>query len=149
MTTETKNDTILIVDDEESIRRILRKMLSRHGYPCLEANCATQALQQLGNNSVSLAVLDICMPQTSGLELLPKIKNQHPDTAVVMATAVIEPNIIIECMKEGAQDYIVKPYELDKVLLHSLEIVLHKRQLALTMKKFPGKTNRKSRATTD
>jgi putative two-component system response regulator len=138
MTTETKNETILIVDDEEPIRRILKKMLSRQGYPCLEADCATQALQQLGHNSVALAVLDICMPHTSGLELLPEIKIQHPDTAVVMATAVIEPNIIIECMKEGAQDYIVKPYELDKVL-RSFEIVLHKRQLALTMKQFQEK----------
>lgn len=138
MTTETKNDTILIVDDEEAIRRILKKMLNKHGYPCLEAECATQALQQLRNNNVALAVLDICMPHTSGLELLPEIKNQHPDIAVVMATAVIEPNVIIECMKEGAQDYIVKPYELDKVL-RSFEIVLHKRQLALTMKKFQEK----------
>jgi putative two-component system response regulator len=135
MTTETKNETILIVDDEEPIRRMLKKMLSKQGYACLEADCASQALQQLGQNAVALAVLDIMMPHKSGLELLPEIKNQHPDTAVVMATALIEPNIIIECMKGGAQDYIVKPYELGKVL-RSLEIVLHKRQLALTLKQF-------------
>jgi response regulator RpfG family c-di-GMP phosphodiesterase len=135
MTTAIKNETILIVDDEEPIRRILKKMLSKQGYPCLEADCAAQALQQLGHNTVALTVLDIVMPHKSGLELLPEIKNRHPDTAVVMATAVIEPNIIIECMKEGAQDYILKPYELNKVL-RSLEIVLHKRQLALTLKQF-------------
>jgi response regulator RpfG family c-di-GMP phosphodiesterase len=130
-----KNETILLVDDEEPIRRPLKKMLTKRGYACLEADCASKAMQQLGDNTVALAVLDIIMPHKSGLELLPEIKNQHPDTAVVMATAVAEPDIIIECMKEGALDYIVKPYELDKVL-RSLEIVLHKRKLALTLKEF-------------
>ena len=135
MTTETKNETILLVDDEEPVRRPLRKMLTRQGYACLEADCASQAMQQLGGNAVALAILDVVMPYKSGIELLPEIKNQHPDTAVIMATSVIEPDIIIECMKEGAQDYILKPFELAKVL-GSLETVLHKRQLALTMKQF-------------
>jgi response regulator RpfG family c-di-GMP phosphodiesterase len=135
MTTEIKNAIILLVDDEEPIRRPLRKMLTKRGYSCLEADCASQAMQQLGNNTVALAILDIVMPHKSGLELLPEIKNQHPDTAVVMATAVIEPDIIIECMRAGAQDYIVKPFELDKVI-RNLEIVLNKRQLAQTLKQF-------------
>lgn len=135
MTTETKNETILIVDDEEPIRRPLKRMLTRRGYACLEADCAERAMQQLDANSVDLAILDIMMPQKSGRELLPEIKVHHPDTVVIMATAMIEPEIIIECMREGALDYIIKPYELDKVL-RSLEIALHKRQLAVTMKQF-------------
>ena len=135
MTAETKNETILIVDDEEPIRRPLRRMLTKRGYACLEADCAEMAMQQLRANKVDLAILDIMMPQKSGRELLPEIKTQHPDTAVIMATAMIEPEIIVECMKEGALDYIMKPYELDKVL-RSLEIALHKRQLAITMKQF-------------
>jgi putative two-component system response regulator len=92
-------------------------------------------MQQLGENTVDLAILDIMMPYKSGLELLPEIKQQHPDIAVVMATAVLEPDTIIKCMKSGAHDYITKPWELDKVL-HSLEIVLQKRHLELTLKKF-------------
>ena len=82
MTTETKNETILLVDDEEPVRRPLRKMLTRQGYACLEADCASQAMQQLGGNAVALAILDVVMPYKSGIELLPEIKNQHPDTAV-------------------------------------------------------------------
>ena len=65
---------------------------------------------------------------------------------------MIEPDIIIECMKEGAQDYILKPFELAKVL-GSLEIVLHKRQLALTMKQFQeslkGKVDRTGHGNTE
>jgi putative two-component system response regulator len=135
MTTETLAETILIVDDEEPVRRPLKKKLTRKGYACLEADCASKAMQQLGDNDVDLAILDIMMPHKSGLELLPEIKDQHPDIAVVMATAVVEPNIIIQCMKEGAQDYITKPFELEKVV-QSVEIVLRKRQLELTLKQF-------------
>jgi response regulator RpfG family c-di-GMP phosphodiesterase len=110
-------------------------MLTKQGYTCLEADCANMAMQQLGDNAVDLAILDIMMPQKSGRELLPEIKEHHPETAVIMATALIEPEVIIECMREGAQDYLMKPYELDKVI-RSMEIVLHKRRLAMTLKRF-------------
>lgn len=135
MTTISKSGTILIVDDEEPIRRPLKRMLTKQGYTCLEADCANMAMQQLGDNAVDLAILDIMMPQKSGRELLPEIKEHHPETAVIMATALIEPEVIIECMREGAQDYLMKPYELDKVI-RSMEIVLHKRRLAMTLKRF-------------
>jgi response regulator RpfG family c-di-GMP phosphodiesterase len=135
MTTVTKSGTILIVDDEEPIRRPLKRMLTKKGYTCLEADCASMAMQQLDTYIVDLAILDIMMPQKSGRELLPEIKIQHPNTAVIMATAMIEPEIIIECMREGAQDYIMKPFEMDKVV-RSMEIVLNKRDLAMTIKRF-------------
>jgi putative nucleotidyltransferase with HDIG domain len=135
MTTAIKNDTILIVDDEEPIRRPLKRMLTKKGYPCLEADCARQAMQRLDENTVSLAILDIRMPAKSGIELLSDIKAVHPDTAVIMATAVMEPEIIIQCMKDGALDYIMKPFEFDKVI-RSMEIVLRKRQLAVTLRQF-------------
>ena len=130
-----QKETILIVDDEEPVRRPLRKLLAKNGYSCLEADSASAALQQLGGNPVDLTILDVMMPQKSGLELLPEIKEQYPDIAVVMATAVVEPDIIIECMKNGALDYIRKPFKLDKVV-GSLETVLRKRQLAQTLKTF-------------
>lgn len=135
MTTETVTETILIVDDEEPVRRPLKRKLTKKGYNCLEADCASQATHQLKANTIELAILDIMMPGKTGLELLPEIKEQHSDTAVIMATAVVEPNIIIQCMKEGAQDYITKPFELDKVV-HSVEIVLRKRNLELSLKQF-------------
>lgn len=135
MTTATKNETILIVDDEEPIRRPLKRMLIKKGYPCLEADCAIQAMSQLNENPVALAILDVRMPVKSGIELLSDIKTAHPDTAVIMATAVIEPEVIIQCMKDGALDYIIKPFEFDKVI-RSMENVLRKRQLGISLRQF-------------
>jgi response regulator RpfG family c-di-GMP phosphodiesterase len=135
MTVETRNETILIVDDEEPVRRPLRKVLVRKGYACLEADCADKAIETLSNNSVDLAILDVMMPHKSGLELLPEIKVQHPDMAIVMATAVIEPETIIECMREGARDYITKPYDLEK-FTQRVGLILQKRQFELTVKRF-------------
>src|SRR5512135_2857759 len=75
------------------------------------------------------------MPGKSGLELLPEIKEEYPDTAVIMATAVAEPDIIIECMKGGAHDYLTKPYDLNNVV-NSVDSVLRKRHLELMMKDY-------------
>ncbi|HXY74578.1 MAG TPA: response regulator [Dehalococcoidales bacterium] len=135
MLTEERKETILIVDDEEPVRRPLKRLLVKNGYSCLEADSAASAMDHLREHEINLAVLDIMMPHKSGLELLPEIKNQYPNIAVVMATAVIEPEIIISCMREGAQDYITKPFDLNKVL-HNIEMVLNKKQLELTIKQF-------------
>ncbi len=70
------------------------------------------------------------MPGKSGVELLTEIKVGYPDTAVVMATATTDTNIAIQCMKQGAYDYIVKPFNLDDVLL-SVSRALEKRRLEL------------------
>ena len=81
---------ILIVDDEEIIRRSLHKKLSREGYCCEEAGSAEEALRKLRRDSPQLVILDIKMPGKSGYELLPEIRASYPETAVIMATAVAE-----------------------------------------------------------
>ena len=112
-----KQERILIVDDEGASRKLLHQKLSNEGYRCLEAGNAEQALDKLSNNSVSLVVLDIRMPGKSGIELLPEIKVHYPDTAVVMATATTDTNIAIQCMKQGAYDYLTKPVAMEEVIL--------------------------------
>jgi putative two-component system response regulator len=135
MTTESKNEMILIVDDEGPVREPLRKILTRRGYVCLEANCADKAIETLSSNNVDLAILDIMMPHKSGLVLLPEIKGRHPDLTIVMAMAFTEPDIIIECMREGARDYITKPYDLEKVA-QRIGSLLQKRQLEIATRRF-------------
>ena len=88
-----KQERILIVDDEEAIRRLLHQKLSSEGYQCLEAGNAEQALDKLRNNAIDLVILDIKMPGKSGVELLPEIKASYPDTTVVMATATTDINV--------------------------------------------------------
>ena len=129
----SRQESILVVDDEKTIRRLLHQKLSSEGYQCQEATNAEQALEKLKNNLISLVVLDIKMPGKSGIELLPEIKAVHPNTAVVMATATTDINTAIQCMKQGAYDYITKPFDLDDVLL-SVDRALDKRRLELEIK---------------
>ena len=130
-----KQGSILIIDDEESIRRLLHQKLSSEGYQCGEAFNAEQALEKLGSNAFSLVILDIRMPGKSGIELLPEIKGSYPDTAVVMATATTDTNIAIQCMKQGAYDYLTKPFNLEEVIL-SVDRALEKGRLELENKEY-------------
>ena len=130
-----EQEGILVVDDEDAIRKLLHQKLSNEGYHCQEARNAEQALQKLTNNAISLVILDIKMPVKSGVELLPEIKVSYPDTAVVMATATTDINIATQCMKQGAYDYITKPFDLDDVILR-VDRALEKRKLELQIKEY-------------
>jgi len=125
-----KQATILIVDDEEAIRRILKQKLSSEGYQCQEAASAKRALENLRNNTIELVLLDIKMPSKPGTELLPEIKASYPDTTVVMATVLTDTRVAIHCLKQGAYDYITKPFDLDEVVL-SVGKALERRRLEL------------------
>ena len=128
-------ERILVVDDVASVRRLLCRKLSKEGYECEEADSARQALNRLGSSPAELVLLDIKMPGMSGIDLLPEIKSNYPDTAVIMATSVEETDVVIECMKNGADDYICKPFNLDNVAL-SVQRTLEKRQLQISIKEY-------------
>jgi putative nucleotidyltransferase with HDIG domain len=130
-----QRETLLIVDDEVAIRRLLRQRLSREGYQCEEADTAEQASNTLETNPIALVILDIKMPGKSGIELLPEIKSGHPDTAVIMATAVNDINVAIQCLKQGADDYICKPFNLEEVSL-AAQGALEKRRLKLELREY-------------
>jgi putative two-component system response regulator len=131
----SKQERILVVDDEAMVRRLLCQKLSQEGYQCDEASGADQALDKLREAPVELVILDIKMPGKSGVELLPEIKAGYPDTAVIMATALTDVNIVTQCMKQGAYDYICKPFDLSEVVM-SVEGVLNKRKLELEIRKY-------------
>src|SRR6266566_3473915 len=122
--------TVLVVDDEDGIRQALTRFLSRLGYHVQAASNATEALQQLSAHNPQAMLCDIRMPETSGVELLPKVLAQDPDLAVVMLTAIDEPRTAIECLKLGAYDYLIKPVDLEELEL-SLQHALRRRQLEL------------------
>jgi putative two-component system response regulator len=130
-----KQEKILIVDDEEGIRRLLHHKLAKAGYQCQEAENAERALEKMKVVPPELVILDIKMPGKSGIELLPEIKAQYPETAVIMATAVTEAANAISCMKEGADDYICKPFNLEEVVI-SVDKALEKRRLELEIKEY-------------
>src|SRR5260370_23095430 len=120
--------TVLVVDDEDGIREALTRFLSRLGYHVRAVATATEALQQLSAHNPQAMLCDIRMPETSGVELLPKVLAQDPDLAVLMLTAIDEPRTAIECLKLGAYDYLIKPVDLEELEL-SLQHALRQRQL--------------------
>jgi putative nucleotidyltransferase with HDIG domain len=126
---------LLIVDDESAIRRLLRQKLAGEGYQCEEADAAEQVLNMLETRPIALAILDIKMPGKSGIELLPEIKSSSPDTAVIMATAVNEVNVAVQCLKQGADDYICKPFNLEELFL-AIQKALEKRRLQLEIREY-------------
>jgi len=130
-----KQEKILVVDDEMMIRKLLSQKLSREGYTCEEADSAEQAVEKMKANPAELMILDIKMPGKSGIELLPEIKAKYAYTAVIMATAVNEASNAIQCMKQGADDYICKPFNLEEVSL-SVDRTLEKRRLELEIKEY-------------
>jgi len=130
-----QQETLLIVDDEAAIRNLLRQKLSREGYQCEEADAAEQTMNTLATSPIALVILDIKMPGKSGIELLPEIKSVHPDTAVIMATAVNDINVAIQCLKQGADDYLCKPFNLEEVSL-AVQRALEKRRLKLEIREY-------------
>ena len=130
-----KSEGILIVDDEPSVRRLLKNKLTGDGYRCYEAPDAAQALDALRRKKISLVMLDIKMPGKSGIDLLPEIKSVHSDTSVIMLTATADMATAIQCMKKGAYDYIIKPFELDTITI-SVARALETRRLELDNKEY-------------
>jgi putative two-component system response regulator len=119
---------ILIVDDEIYIREILTTTLGDAGFDCVSAGDAGTALEEMAVRVFDLAFIDIRMPVMSGKELLQIMHQKYPDTVVVVITAVDEAGTAIEMIHLGAYDYIVKPFNLDQVMI-SVNRALEKRRL--------------------
>jgi nitrogen regulation protein NR(I) len=108
-------NAILVVDDERSIRIGLKGLLSKEGWEVTVAENGNEALRALANQEYDLVLTDLRMAGIDGLDLLKKIKEQYPDTFVIMMTAYGSEKIAVEAMKAGARDYLVKPFDNDEV----------------------------------
>jgi len=110
----TENDTrILIVDDETIVRESLGSWFREEGYSVDVAASAREALEKLTIKDWDIFLLDIRMPGMDGLELQRKIKESHPDSTIIIMTAYASVETAVEAMKQGAYDYIVKPFDPD------------------------------------
>lgn len=135
---------VLIVDDEEQVRRSLVRLLERQGHSCAAAADAKEAAAALKEREFELVLCDVKMPGESGLELASGILAQFPDTAVVMVTAVDDPALASIAIDAGAYGYIVKPFTRNEVLINvanalrrrrlELDNRTHREQLAETIR---------------
>ncbi len=108
-------ETILIVDDDKSLREFLEIFLSQEGYKPLVAKDGHEALSLLEKHDVALVLSDIRMPEMDGVDLLRRIKQKDPDIPVILITAFASLETAVDAMKEGALDYITKPFQLDEL----------------------------------
>jgi len=108
-------ETILVVDDDAQIRKTLQNVLRSWGYQCIEAGTVAQAQEQFLEELPGVILLDIDLPDGSGLDLLPSIKERSPDTIVVMITGDVNVDNTIEALRGGAHDFIGKPISLQEL----------------------------------
>ena len=107
--------SVLIVDDEQVVCDVLYDELSERGYLCTTALSGKEALAKLAAADFAVVLLDIRLPGMSGMEVLREIWLNHTNAATIMITAVNDVNTAVEAMKLGASDYLVKPFDLDRV----------------------------------
>jgi putative nucleotidyltransferase with HDIG domain len=110
-------DRILVVDDEEAIREIVASMLGSAGYTCKQAGSGMEALSILTSGEVfELLLSDLMMADLDGIGLLERTKEKYPDMPVVMVTAVHDISVALAAIRNGAYDYLLKPFERDQLL---------------------------------
>jgi two-component system chemotaxis response regulator CheY len=107
---------ILIVDDAQFMRVRCAKLLSDHGFQVVEATNGREAVERYQSERPAAVLMDITMPEMDGLEALRAIKALDPDARVAMVTAMGQQAIVLEAIKAGAKDFVVKPFQPERVL---------------------------------
>jgi two-component system response regulator PilR (NtrC family) len=121
-------ERLLIVDDEQSMREWLSIALSQDGFEVESAGSGEEGLKVLERTPVDLALVDLRMPGMDGLETLRRIKQLDEGISVVIMTAYATAETAVQALKEGAYDYIIKPFKVDE-LRHLLQKALEERRL--------------------
>jgi DNA-binding NtrC family response regulator len=117
---------VLIVDDEERFRSTMRKLLLAEGLEASTCGSAIQALEELSNNHYDIVILDVQMPDMTGVEALPEIKQVDPDIEVIVLTGHASVDTARSIIKNGAYDYLLKPYSME-TLLEKIESAFDRR----------------------
>ena len=107
---------ILVVDDAAFMRMKFKKLLTSNGYQVVEAATGVEAVAQYSAEQPDAVLLDITMPAMDGLQALKEIRALNPAAQVTMVTAMGQQAIVIDALKSGAQDFVVKPFDPDRVL---------------------------------
>ena len=110
-------EKILVVDDEQSLRDVLSIMLKRAGYAVTSAMDGEEAIELLNKEIFDLVITDLRMPKIDGMEVLKAVKSASPETVVLIITAFASADSAVEAMKQGAYDYLTKPFQVDEVQL--------------------------------
>lgn len=106
---------VLVVDDAQFMRMRLTKVLEEAGHEVVEAGNGLEAVEMYKRHRPDLVLMDITMPEMDGLDALRTIRAEDPNARVVMCTALGQKSVVIEALKAGARDFIVKPFQPEKI----------------------------------
>lgn len=107
---------ILVVDDAMFMRNKTSRLLQENGYEVVEASNGEEAVERYVKENPDLVLMDITMPVLDGIESLKQMKEHDPEAKVVMVTALGQKSMVLEALKAGARDFIVKPFQSDALL---------------------------------
>jgi CheY-like chemotaxis protein len=110
--------TILVVEDEANMLRLLERVLSKRGYQVLTAADGEEAIEvhRSHKDAIDIILLDLGLPKISGQDVLVKLKTENPDVKIVIATGYLEPDLSSEIERAGVKHFVHKPYVLDDVV---------------------------------
>ena len=121
---------VLVVDDEASVCKVMAAVLSQLGFTCEIAASGAEALRVLETHRIDAVISDLQMPGMSGMELLTKVRQSYPRMVFLMVTGVDDTRVGVQAMQQGADDYVVKPLQVDEnIVLASLTRALHVKRL--------------------
>jgi len=106
---------ILVMKDEVSLARELKTVLSEEGYEVDVVTTAQSALAQLQRKCFDLLIVDLCLPETGGMEFIKRVRREQPDTEVIVTTANPSVFSAVEAMKAGAEEYLAEPFTRDEL----------------------------------
>ncbi len=135
------SSTVLVVDDEDLARENVRETLIDAGYEAIEAGDLSQAHKYIDEGAADIVLLDVMLPDGSGLTLLDRIELENPSPPVILITAFGEVDTAVEAMKKGAQDFLQKPLDLERLLQavdKAHEVVALRRELDMLRKSTTG-----------
>ncbi len=109
--------TILIVDDAAFMRMMIKEILTKNGFDVIgEASDGAEAVEKYGELNPDLVTMDITMPEMDGITALKKIKDTDPNAKIIMCSAMGQQAMVIDAIQAGAKDFIVKPFQADRVI---------------------------------
>ena len=109
------NKSILIVEDDARLRDALCQITAKEGYQPTGVESGEEALEKASGHVYALVISDLKLPGISGMEVLQSIRMVTPDTSIIIITAYASVDTAVEAMKNGAEDYLVKPFSLDEI----------------------------------
>ncbi|UCD48113.1 MAG: response regulator, partial [Deltaproteobacteria bacterium] len=116
------NRNILVVEDDQNLSAVLSRVLAREGYEVAVSHTVREGIERLQKEAPGVVLTDIYLPDGKGIEILEHVRSVSKETDVIVMTANATVESAIEAMKKGAHDYLLKPFQIEELILHIRKI---------------------------